>query len=254
MPHRIRLLAGLLAFLCACAAPDSRDDARAVVRVASDLDNRPFAWVDDQGRPAGRDVEMMQRLAEACGFELEWKRMAFAELLGALETRAADVVCATIGVTSEREARVDFTRPYFETTQAVLVRTGAGEPRWLSELTGRRVAASADTTSGRAARARLGQSELVFESKAGLSPAERLLAREVDGVVLDRPAADAHARASDGALAVLGEQLAVERYALAVRPDDPELRERLDAALAGCAGALAEFDRAYGLAVERPRK
>lgn len=254
MPHRTRLLALLLAFLCACAAPDSPGGAREVVRVASDLDNRPFAWVDENGRPAGRDVEMMQRLAEACGFELEWRRMAFAELLGALETGAADVVCATIGVTPEREARVDFTRPYFETTQAVLVRAGEGEPRWLSDLAGRRVAASGDTTSGRAARAHLGHSELVFESKAGLSPAARLLAREVDAVVLDRPAADAHARASDGALALLEEQLAIERYALAVNPARPELCERLDAALRELEGTWLELDRAYGLVAARERR
>ncbi len=195
----------------ACAAPDSGDGAREVVRVASDLDNRPFAWVDEAGEPAGRDVEMMRRLADACGLELEWRRMEFGELVDALESDRADVVCATLGVTPEREARIDFTIAYFETTQAVLVRAGPGEPRWISDLAGARVAASADTTSGRAARARLSTSALVLESKAGLSPAERLLAREVDAVVLDRPAADAHARASGGAIVVLPEQLAVER-------------------------------------------
>lgn len=249
-----RLLLPILLLLGACSSTRADAGGREVVRVASDLDNRPFAWVDEAGRPAGRDVEMMQRLAEACGVEIEWRRMEFGALLGALEAGEADVVCATLGVTPEREARIDFTLPYFETTQAVLVRAGVDEPRWLSELAGRRVAASADTTSGRAARARLGASELVLESKAGLSPAERLLAREVDAVVLDRPAADAHARASDGALAVLEEQLAIERYALAVAPERVDLRERLDAALVELAAEWAGLDRAYALAPERARR
>lgn len=243
---------GLLA-LAGCAGPSSSSEAPVLV-MASDLDNRPFAWVDDDGRPAGRDVEMMQRLAEACGFEIAWRRMEFARLLDALEAGEVDVVCATLGVTPERETRVDFTVPYFETTQAVLVRTGEAEPRWLSDLAGARVAASADTTSGRAARARLARSELVLESKAGLSPAERLLAREVDAVVLDRPAADAHARASAGALDVLPEQLAIERYALAVAEGRADLCERLDAALRELAGEWAALDRGYGLAAERPRR
>jgi polar amino acid transport system substrate-binding protein len=239
--------------LASCAGP-SAVPTTPVVRVASDLDNRPFAFVDEEGRPAGRDVEMMERLARAGGFELVWQRLEFSQLLGALESGAADVVCATIGVTAERARRVDFTRPYFETTQAVLVRAGEGEPRWLSELAGRRVAASADTTSGLAARARLGASELVFESKSGLSPAERLAAREVDAVVLDRPAADAHASASGGALVVLDEQLAVERYALAVRRERADLRERLDAALRALADEWTALDRAYGLAAPRARR
>lgn len=247
-------LALLLSCLSACAAPGSQSGAREIVRVASDLDNRPFAYVDDDGRPAGRDVEMMEQLALDCGFEIAWKRMEFAELLEALERGEADVVCATLGVTPERRSRVDFTVPYFETTQAVLVRAGAGEPRWLSDLAGRRVAASGDTTSGRAARARLTESELVLESKSGLSPAERLLSGEVDAVVLDRPAADAHARAGGGAFDVLDEQLAVERYALAVRRDRPQLRERLDAALGALADRRSALDESYALVAERPRR
>jgi polar amino acid transport system substrate-binding protein len=248
------LLLLLLPATVACASTRTDDAPREVVRVASDLDNRPFAFVDDDGRPAGRDVEMMEHLALACGLELQWRRTPFAELLEALERGEADVVCATLGVTPERRERVEFTRPCFETTQAVLVRAGEGEPQWLSDLAGRRVAASGDTTSGRAARARLARSELVLESKAGLAPGERLLSREVDAVVLDRPAADAHARESAGALRVLDEQLAVERYALAVRRERADLRERLDLALRALADTWAELDGAYGLAPERPRR
>lgn len=238
------LLVLLLLAACRATATAERD----VVRVASDLDNPPFAFVDAAGRPGGRDVEMMELVAREAGLELEWRRMPFEDLLDAVAQGQVDVVCATIGVTPERARRVDFTQPYFETTQAVLVRTGAGEPRWLSDLAGRRVAASRDTTSGRAARARLGRSELVFESKSGLSPSQRLLAREVDAVVLDRPSADDRARESDGALAVLDEQLAVERYALVVAPERDELRERLDAALAALCDELARLDAEHGLA------
>ena len=241
----------LLVLLLLAACSTTSTAARDVVRVASDLDNPPFAFVDDAGRPGGRDVEMMALVAEEAGLELEWRRMPFEELLDAAAAGRVDVVCATIGVTPERAQRVDFTRPYFETTQAVLVRAGAGEPRWLSDLAGRRVAASADTTSGRAARARLAASELVFDSKSGLSPSERLLTREVDAVVLDRPSADERERASDGALVVLAEQLAVERYALVVAPERDDLRERLDAALAALQGELARLDARHGLAPPR---
>ena len=64
MKRAVFALAALAALLPACtslAAPTPP------LRVASDLDNRPFAWVDDAGTPHGRDVEMIQAVAERPG-------------------------------------------------------------------------------------------------------------------------------------------------------------------------------------------
>ena len=47
MTGAARRLAALALALAACAAPP----AAPPLRVASDLDNRPFAWVDDGGTP-----------------------------------------------------------------------------------------------------------------------------------------------------------------------------------------------------------
>ena len=43
---------------CSAPAPPGQQAQRPLV-VASDLDNMPFAGVDEQGTPIGRDVEMM---------------------------------------------------------------------------------------------------------------------------------------------------------------------------------------------------
>jgi polar amino acid transport system substrate-binding protein len=247
----ILLLCGLLG-LAACASMSTQEPE--VLVVASDLDNRPFAFVDEAGRPGGRDVEMMERLAQELGARVEWRRMPFEQLLDAAERGEVDVVCATLGVTPERAQRVAFSQPYFETTQALLVRTGPGEPVWLSDLAGRRVGASADTTSGKAARERLTRSQLVFANKQELAPAERLLGGEVDALVLDRPAADAVAASSAGKLRVLSEQLAVERYALVLPLERIELRERLDAALASLGGELDQLDLRHGLVAAEPSR
>ena len=78
------LLVALLP-LAACVA--SRGRGLEPVVVASDLDNAPFAFVGRDGRPAGRDVEMMERLAAHAGLALEWRRMPFEELLPAAEAK-----------------------------------------------------------------------------------------------------------------------------------------------------------------------
>ena len=230
-----------LLLLTACASQ------RAPLVVASDLDNAPFAFVDDDGEPAGRDVEMMDTLASRLGRELEWERMPFEELLDAAAQARVDLVCATLGITPERRRLVDFSRPYFDTSIAVVVRDGPGEPRSLAALSGRRVSAAQGTTSERAVRAGLPGAELHLLPPGAHSAVEQLLAFEVDAAVMDAPDATRLVAEHAGELARL-DDLESERYALAL-PRGSTLRPLLDGLLGEMSanGELAELDREWGL-------
>jgi polar amino acid transport system substrate-binding protein len=232
----------LLLFASGCAAP-------APITALSDLDNRPFAWVDEDGTPRGRDVEMMTLLAARVGRPLEWRREPFERLLPLVEAGEADVVCATLGVTPERAERVLFTEPYFHTEIAVVVRAGDGEPRSLAELGGKRVSGAAGTTSERAVRTKLLYAVGVFENKTGGATDQRLLGGEIDAAVMDGPAADAMVAASGGHLLRLAQTLDGEHYALALPKDRAKLARALDCALGELdrSGALAALNAAYGL-------
>lgn len=216
--------------------------------VASDLDNLPFAGVDAEGTPIGRDVEMMESL----GREIEWRRMPFEELLGAVEAGEVDVVCATLGFTPERAERVGFTGPYYTTTISAVVRNEPNRPERLGHLAGKRVGAGAGTTSQLAVRNLLPHAVVEVGAKSTLGSLERLLSREVDCLVMDGPAARALVASSDGRLAVMDQALDVEAYCLAVRPDDPDLAQELSQALEALetSGALAELDEKHGLEIE----
>lgn len=242
----------LLTLALGCQLPTDgspADTARAPLVVASDLDNMPFAGVDELGRPVGRDVEMMEALAEALGREIEWKRRPFETLLPAAQGGYVDVVCATLGITPERAEKVSFTRPYFETVIQVVVRAGDGEPRSWQDLVGRKVAAGRDTTSERALITTLPSTQAVLENKSGLNAAERLLVGEVDGVVMDGPNAAELVRSSEGALALLEPPLATERYGLALPLGAETLRAALDRALEAMRrdGSLEALNRRWGL-------
>lgn len=241
------LAAGLALALSAagCAAPAARES----LTVACDFDNAPFAYVRADGEYGGRDVEMMQALAAELDVELHWVRIPFPDLLPAAERGEVDTVCATVGVTDERARRVLFTRPYFETRIAALVRAGEGEPDSLAGLAGKRVGASPGTTSELALRSRLPEAVAVLDNAAKKQADARLLEREVDAVIQDGPDADDFAAASRGRLRVLAEPVATERYAIVVAPSRAAWKPRLDAALDALerSGVLFELDARHGL-------
>lgn len=236
----------LLGLLAACAGAPS---PAAPLRVASDLDNAPFAFVDGQGLARGRDVEMMQELAMRLGRELVWVRMPFADLLPAVEAGSVDAVCATLGITPERAERVAFTRPYYRTAIAVVVRSGPGEPSRLDDLDGLRVSGAVGTTSERAVRQHLPNARPAAPTGKDRPTAELLLAGDLDAAAADGPAADAMVRASEGRLVRLAEDLEREDYAIVLTLGRDDLLGELDAALAELerSGWLAALDARYGL-------
>jgi len=227
----------LVALVAACAPPPFI--AGTPLRVASDIDNPPFAALAADGTPVGREVEMMEQVGRALGRPIEWVRMPFDELVSALEVGDADVLCATFGVTPERAHRVAFTQPYFGTSIAIVCRAGANEPRSRGDLAGKRVAAALGTTSERAVRQRLPGAIGVFENKAELPTDERLLTGAVDAAVMDGPAADALVEANSGRLVRLDDTLGAEFYALAVHPERDDLLVELNAALKAMDGSGA---------------
>lgn len=246
MSPSLRLLVAALAAL-SVASCGALGRAPEPIVALSDLSNLPFAGVDDAERPIGRDVEMMERLADELGRPLEWRRLPFERLLDAVVAGEGDVVCATLGITPERALRVDFSRPYYTTTISVVARAGAGEPTSLAELAGRTVYAGRGTTSERAAHLHLPDAVIAGPGEK-TSARERLDAGEVDAIVVDGPDA-ARLVATPGAGYVLLGHLEQERYALALPREQRALRDALDAALEEleASGELAALNRRHGL-------
>jgi ABC-type amino acid transport substrate-binding protein len=247
----LSLLLVLPALLEACQGPDAesaptRVDDRLIV--GCDFANPPFASGAPQA-PVGRDIEMMHRLGEMLRQPVEWQLVPFGELFHRLERGEIDVICATVGITPDREERVLFTRPYFRTRIALVARAGPGEPVNLTQLAGKKVGAAPRTSSERAVRLRLPFSACLPSSKTGSTAGELLLAGELDALAMDGPNAERLVRESGGRMVLLAESLEEERYALAVSKLRPRLRQRLDQAVAALdrQGVLAELDRAHGL-------
>lgn len=92
-----------------------------VVKLGTNAAFPPFEYVDGKDI-VGFDITMGQKIAADYGTKLEVVDMAFDSLIPALQSSSIDFIAAGMSVTEERQKNVDFSVPYFESEQVIIVR------------------------------------------------------------------------------------------------------------------------------------
>lgn len=80
----------------------------------------PFEYVGDDGEPDGFDVALIKAVGEKLGMEVQVENMEFDSLVSSIGNRI-DGAIAGMTVTDERKEQVDFSNPYYEAVQFVIV-------------------------------------------------------------------------------------------------------------------------------------
>lgn len=226
MISRIALSLPILFLAAGCMIPRASEKEPFVA--VSNFLHPPFSFEDASGRPVGIEVELVEEAARRLGRRVEWRELAFGELMDAVFWGKADIAAATIGITEARRKRVAFSKPYFRTNIVALTRPGSGEPRTLEDLNARRVATDRGTTAVSATAARIPGAIRVTERPSGQTWAQLLLAGGVDAVVLDQSHVEKFSTDAGAELVEIAEPLREELFGLVVRKSDRELRETLN--------------------------
>jgi polar amino acid transport system substrate-binding protein len=139
---RIRYLAGSMAVVAVLAlAACGEDDEPAAGGGGPDVDlvnegalttcthlpYEPFQF-EQGGEIVGFDVELVDLVAKKLGVEQEIVDTPFEGIQSGedLNARKCDIAAAAMTITEERAAKIDFSEPYFDANQALLVEKGSG--------------------------------------------------------------------------------------------------------------------------------
>ncbi|MCA9773456.1 MAG: transporter substrate-binding domain-containing protein, partial [Myxococcales bacterium] len=76
---------------------------------------------DDEGHWEGISIELWREIARALGYHYEFRDMGLEEMLDAVAEREADAAVAALTITADREARMDFTYPFFTSGLGIAV-------------------------------------------------------------------------------------------------------------------------------------
>lgn len=80
----------------------------------------PWAYVES-GEFKGIAIDAMEAIAEEIGIDIEFQDMPFPSLIPALSAEKIDILATGLTVTEERSQNIDFTIPWWETNDVVLV-------------------------------------------------------------------------------------------------------------------------------------
>ncbi|WP_441231275.1 transporter substrate-binding domain-containing protein [Tardiphaga sp. 215_C5_N2_1] len=128
--------------------PDRPDLSRiTVIRFLTETDYPPFNFTGPDGNPAGFNVDLARLLCEEIKVTCTVQMRRFETLLDAISSNRGDAIIASMAVTPQIRARVDFTDPYYRAPARFAARKNAVMPEIRPEyLEGKKVGVIAGST------------------------------------------------------------------------------------------------------------
>lgn len=214
---------------------DVKESGKLVVAVSPDY--APFEFqslVDGKNKVVGADIDLAQKIADKLGVELEISTMSFDNVLSSVQAGKADIAISGISYTEERAKTFDFSEPYYETENAILVRAeDVDKYASLEDFKGKNVNVLKGSIEERLTKEQLADSNVVALTNMGAAINE-LKAGKVDAVDLEGPVAEGYV-AQNPDLALAKVALKVEdgdAKAVAMAKESDSLKKAIDEVVA----------------------
>lgn len=231
----------LLALCCLAVNALAKDIVFAV-----DATYPPMEMVDANKNIVGFGPDVVMALGKAAGFTPVLKNTAWDGIFAGLSAGKYDAIASSVSITDERKQTMDFTDPYFEVQQGVVVPKGVTISA-LTDLAGKKVASQMGTTGYFVCKKIEGAQAKPYD-EIGLAM-EDLYNGRVDAVIADAPVASDYALQNEQyskklTLAFMVPSDTPEYLGFAVSKGNTEVAELINKGLAAIK-ANGEYDAIY---------
>lgn len=201
--------------------------------ICSDIPYSPFEFEDEDnpGEFTGFDVELVDAVAADLGLETEWKVSAFDTILASVAAGDCDMVASAMTITEERQEQANFSVPYYNSQQSLLVNADDAETyATLADLGGQTIGVQAGTTGQEYAEENLPEGATVKAYEGGEDLFLPLQSGELAAVLQDLPV-NGYRAAQDDTFVVTESLGTEEQYGFAFSQDNEALLEAFDGVL-----------------------
>ena len=236
------LCLGVAALVLAGGTKEAEDGKLHIV-IATDATWPPMEMVDENKDIVGFDIDLMAEIAKHGGFTFEFANTAWDGIFAGLSSGGYDAIMSSVTITDERKKTMDFSVPYINAGQILIVPAATSGVTTLEDLKGKAVGAQIGTT-GSFAIEKVSGVKLKTYDEIGLA-FEDLVNGRIDAAVADTPVAADFALQNPnfkGKLKIVGEAFTDEYYGIVVKKGNSEVLDAINEGLEGVLNTSA-YDR-----------
>lgn len=153
MKKRVRITALFLAAVSLCSAvaltscASSGSSGSTTLTIGVDDTYPPMEFRDSGNQLVGFDVDMANEIGSRIGKKVNWKPTSWDGIFSALASKKFDCIASAVSITSDREKKYIFTKPYVANAQMIVVRPGDNSVTSKESLAGKVVGVQSGTTA-----------------------------------------------------------------------------------------------------------
>lgn len=163
-------------------------------------------------------MDFIQAVAKEAGFKAEVKNTAWDGIFAGLDTGNYDAVISSVTINDERKAKYDFSLPYLNAGQVLVLPKTTPNITTLSQMTGKKLGAQIGTTGAFEIK-KVKDLTLQAYDEVGLA-FEDMAAGRIDGIVCDGPIAANYALQKaeyKDRFAIVGQPFTSEQFGIVVK-------------------------------------
>jgi len=224
-----RLLVALIVLLAALTGCTEKKDT---IVMGTNAAFPPFEFIGGKtgDEVVGFDVEIAKEIAKDLGKELEIEDMEFDTLLTALNANKIDFVIAGMTINPKRAESVNFSEPYYEATQAIVVKKGQSIIKVIDDLKDKKMSVQLGTT-GNDMASKYTEEGKISAFNTGFEAVMELKNGKVDCLIIDQQPAMSFV-AKNPELEIISFDFDPEYYGIAIKKDNRELLDSVNKTLA----------------------
>ncbi len=206
---------------------------RGVLIVGLDDSFPPMGFRSESNEIVGFDIDLAKEAAKRLGVEVEFKPVDWDGVILSLNKGDIDLVWNGMSITEERLAKINFSKPYLDNRQIVIVGQGSTIDA-KSDLAGKVVGLQMGSSSENALNSEPAVVESLKEVRKYPNNVEALMdlaAGRNDAVVVDEIVGRYYIAKKPGVYRVLGDNFGFETYGVGIRKSDVQLKTELDRVL-----------------------
>lgn len=239
--------------LAACGSDDegkTGDDGEITKLVAgTEATFAPFEYMNDKGEIIGIDKEILDAIAEEIDVEIEMRNVGWDPLFAQIKNKEIEIGASGITINDKRKADYDFTKPYYEATQVIVVKEGSSI-KSLADLDGKKISVQINTTGHEAAKKQFGETNSNISAFENLPVAIlEVINGSTEAAIGDNAVVYEYLKNNPDAKLTVIEDAAFDKeyYGIMVRKGNKEVLDKLDEGLAKIKenGKLDEIIKKY---------